>query len=470
MNDLIDQGIFSNIMEEELPMKKNFKKITVRYGAIMLLSIISASALLAEGAEVPKDAGVNVEKSNESATGYRVTFRYYNNDVEKVEIKGGFQFYHDRDDHVYCGGMNLEEGEAVEDYYVAPEDWQKGENLVHVGDEGYIADMTYNEEEDVWEYSVDLPGGYYLYVYNLYADKNDAKNVEATSDPANPPICNELGANQTRSQFYVPYEAEKQDEADDWTWCTPADEETARGILEGFTYKGADGTDMNGEIYLPAGYDPDREEPYKVLYLSHGGGDEGDWFYQGHAGNIVDRLTALGECEPFVMVTMNNAVFPSGGWWIEWDDQKYIDNIMNYLLPYVEENYNVSSEASCRAFAGLSSGAVVTGNLLIQETDAFKYYGLFSCSATYAWPKLDDYSTFKNANIYLSGGWADYCLNNKDNYGSDEDVMVESFAEKLDESGLTYNNGNGIEIVPGSHDWFNWPQVLRDYVSTTLWK
>ena len=62
---------------------------------------------------------------------------------------------------------------------------------------------------------------------------------------------------------------------------------------------------------------------------------------------------------------------------------QYISPLLNillglaFLLPYVEENYNVSSEASCRAFAGLSSGAVVTGNLLIQETDAFKYYGLF---------------------------------------------------------------------------------------------
>ena len=73
-------------------------------------------------------------------------------------------------------------------------------------------------------------------------------------------------------------------------------------------------------------------------------------------------------------------------------------------------------------------------------------------------------------NIYLSGGWADYCVNDKENYGSDEDVMVVSFAEKLGACGVTYNAGNGTKIVPGMHDWFNWPQVIRDYVTTTLWK
>ena len=48
--------------------------------------------------------------------------------------------------------------------------------------------------------------------------------------------------------------------------------------------------------------------------------------------------------------------------------------------------------------------------------------------------------------------------------------MVVSFAEKLGACGVTYNAGNGTKIVPGMHDWFNWPQVIRDYVTTTLWK
>lgn len=451
-------------------MKGKFVRKTVMAGSASLALLVAMGMGVLAREAMPEDAGVVVEENENSKTGYTATFKYYNEDAAKVQIKGGFQFYYDEDEKVYCGGINLEEGDAVENYLVNPEDWEKGKGLVHGGDEGYIADMTKDEESGAWTYSVDLPGGYYLYVYQVFEDAQDTENYEVVTDPVNLPACNELGAKQVRSQFYVPYDSEKQDPADDWSWCQPAEKEEDRGSLEGFTYAGVDG-DQNAEIYLPAGYDADRVEPYKVLYLSHGGGgDEGDWFYQGHAGKIVDRLTAEGACEPFIMVTMNNAVYPSGGWWIEWEAEKYTDNIMNHLIPYVEANYNVSKDAKDRAFAGLSSGAVVTGNLLVSNPSDFAYFGLFSCSATYAWPELEDYSAYDDVNIYLSGGWADYCVNDKENYGSDEDVMVVSFAEKLGACGVTYNAGNGTKIVPGMHDWFNWPQVIRDYVTTTLWK
>lgn len=450
-------------------MKKKF--LVGLFTAIAVLCI--GGTCMVSAAENQDDAGVVVEENEDSSTGYTVSFTYYNDDAEKVQIKGGFQFYHDGDEKVYAGGYNLEEGDSADNYYTAPQDWKQGENLVHVGDEGYVADMTKDEETGAWTYSLDLPGGNYLYVYNVYSDADDLENYDTVSDPANLPECNELGANQVRSEFYVPYLEDKQDTADDWTWTLPLEKEEDRGTVEGFTYIGLDGQEMNGEIYLPAGYDANREEPYKVLYLSHGaGGDEADWFYQGHAANIIDHLIEEGKCEDFVAVTMNNSIYPnpSGSYWIDWDVQKCTDNIMNYLLPYVESNYNVSKDAHERAFAGLSAGAVVTGNLLAQDPSAFEYFGLFSCSATYAWPELDNYDDYKNTNIYLAGGWADMCVDNKENYGSEEDVMVNSFADKLDECGITYNNGKGVYIVPGSHDWFIWPQILKEYVSTTLWK
>ena len=57
-----------------------------------------------------------------------------------------------------------------------------------------------------------------------------------------------------------------------------------------------------------------------------------------------------------------------------------------------------------------------------------------------------------------------------DSYQTETDRTTTGLADKFDELGIEYNDGNGIEVVQGGHDWFTWPQILRDYVTTTLWK
>ncbi|MBQ1492426.1 MAG: hypothetical protein IIZ39_10755 [Blautia sp.] len=436
-------------------------KRVLSYLSIALLSLgLGCSSIAAEG-------GVNVSADDASPTGYTATFRYENEEADRVELKGSFGFYEDGDERFYAGGYNLEEGEDMNAYILSPEEWTKEGNLVHIGDESYVTEMT-KGEDGVWEVSLHLPGGYYLYQYNVYAE--GIEEPEAVTDPCNSWEHNDLGGVQARSQFYVPYDAEKMGEYYDWSWCLPAEKEEDRGTLSSFTYVGFEGVERNALIYLPAHYDPEREEPYKTLYLSHGGwGNEGDWFFQGHAGNIMDRLAAAGECEECVLVTMNNDEFPSGGWWVEWDADKYIPNIMEGLIPYVEEHYHVSKESKDKAFAGLSSGAVVTGNLLHYDPTAFGHFGMFSCSATYSFPEKDDYADFLGTDIVLAGGFADYCVANKENEYTDEDVMVTTYAEKLEEKEIPYNQGNDILLVPGNHDWFTWPQILKEYLTTYLW-
>lgn len=450
-------------------MKKIQKSIPFLPVTAMVLStvLVSGTALAEEStpADTTAAGGVVVEENADSQTGYTVSFTYYDEDATNVQIMGGFQFYKENDEHVYGIGYNLEEGDSYENYLINAEDWSKDQDLWHVNDTGYVADMEYDSETGAWTYSLDLPGGSYLYQYNVSTDNGET--YEAVIDPENIPYCNSLGAHQTRSQFYVPYDPEKQSENDDWSWLLPAENEEDRGTLIQENYPSATGEEAPIELYLPAGYDENREEPYKVLYLSHGaGGDEADWFYQGNAGNIVDRLTAAGECEPFIMVAMNNTIF-------DWDFDVIIDNVKNYLIPFVEENYNVSTEPEDRAFGGLSMGAMTTNKLLFDDPEYFGYYGLFSGSRVYEFPELDDYSAYHNTNLYLAAGWEDHAIINKSlsfAYHGDTDMTTMGLAEKLDELGIPYNNGNDIVIVQGGHDWFTWPQILRDFVSTTLWK
>ena len=442
------------------------KVVSIFMVTAMALGMMQATAFAEEADSAQQEAGgVVVEENEDSPTGYTVSFTYYDEDATNVQIMGSFEFYKKNDEHVYGIGYNLEEGDNYTNYHVMPEDWSKDADLCHVRDNGYVADMEYDEETGAWTYTLNLTGGSYLYQYNVSTDNGES--YTSVIDPENIPFCNTIGANQTRSQFYVPYDAEKQSENDDWTWVRPAEEEEDRGTLLGQYYVGANGEGNPVEIYLPAHYDKDREEPYKVLYLSHGaGGDEADWFYQGNAGNVVDRLAAEGECEEFIMVAMNNTVY-------DWDFDAIIDNVKNYLVPYMEENFNVSTEAEDRAFGGLSMGAMTTNKLLFDDPEYFGYYGLFSGSRVYEWPELEDYSAYKIPTLYVAAGFEDHALINKSlsfAYHGPGDMTAMGLAEKLDELEIPYNNGGDVVVVQGAHDWFTWPQIIRDFASTTLWK
>lgn len=434
----------------------------------VVLSTVFAPISLAGAEEIQAiNGGVVTEVNEESKTGYTTTFTYNDEEATNVQIKGGFQFYVENDPNVYASGFTLVANDSLENYLYNPEDWENGLNLCHVNDAGYVKEMTHDEERDSWSISLDLPGGSYLYQYEVSYDGGET--YETIPDPENLPECNEQGAHQTRSKFYVPYDSEKQSQADDWSWLTPVENEEDRGSIVYTTYEGSLGRAQNVEIYLPAHYDENREEPYKTLYLTHGGGgEEGDWFHQGNAANIVDRLVAEGKCEEFIIVCMNNADYIIEGS-RDWDYDKIFENTTQYLMPYIQENYNVSTEVKDRAYAGLSSGAKTTTMIYYKAPELFGYYGMLSGSAAWAWPELEDYTAMKAPNIYLAAGFADHLMM-QNTYHTDSDKTLMGFKELLDEAEIPYNDGQPYVTVQGGHDWFTWPQILKDYVETTLWK
>lgn len=64
------------------------------------------------------------------------------------------------------------------------------------------------------------------------------------------------------------------------------------------------GTTRTTGVYLPPGYDANRAEPYKTIYLQHGSGqDQSDWMNMGDAPVIMDNLIQDGLTEPAVVVT-----------------------------------------------------------------------------------------------------------------------------------------------------------------------
>lgn len=393
--------------------------------------------------------GVTVTADENSPTGYTATFVYENADASEVKLIGTFSFYEE-------GG---EIGVIPEKYY-GPYDWKPGLFRASVGDAAaWQGTMEKEEGTDYWTISIPLPGGHYQYFYNVDGAE---ENIE---DPVNPPICsNEVNGNKTgTSTFDVPYD-ESQGGPVDWSFIVPR-EDTAKGEYSFVSYEDAYGDERYLGIYLPAGYDADAETPYKVLYVSHGGGgNETEPFNQGNVDVIFDNMIADGELEPTVLVTMNNSVY-------RWDAEQVNGNIMNAILPFVEENYNVCTEPSGRAFAGISMGGVATSHLYFEHADQFGYFGILCGADASVDLNTLDVDKLKLPKMFIGGGMYDAGMFGvgyiNESYQTEKDRTVKGLIDRFDEVGIPYTT----YLAYGGHDYASaWPQLMRKMILDVLWK
>lgn len=285
-------------------MKKNLVKKSIAFASVTAaLMSINVAANAAEAAELVP--GVTVTADEASATGYTVTFVYEDADAEQVQLRGAFTFYYD-EPAIRGGSPKI---------YATPDEWQNG--MFEAGDESLTVDMEKVDGTDYWTTSMPLPCGHYQYVFLV-----DGDSQTKLEDPTNPmeAFGVENGFHYDRSTFYVPYDAEKQSESIDFSYMAPR-EDGQVGTVSYTNYTDANGNAAQLGIYLPNGYDGNSEVPYKVLYLSHGGGgNETDWFAGGSVDYIFDNLIAEGTTEPAIIVTMNNAS-------LEWDFEVIVNNL-----------------------------------------------------------------------------------------------------------------------------------------------
>ncbi len=187
-------------------------------------------------------------------------------------------------------------------------------------------------------------------------------------------------------------------------WAVPAKFDTGEiaeaGTLEELTYETkAYATDertvsKRALVYLPYGYD--RQKQYNILYLMHGTGDDENYWLSTHSYNktMLDRMIALGEIEPLIVVTPT--------FYVEDDCRDtgldpltfaFAHELRHDLMPAVESKYSTyassiddagfAASREHRAFAGLSRGSVTTGNAaLCGNLDRIATFGMFSSFRT----------------------------------------------------------------------------------------
>jgi enterochelin esterase-like enzyme len=221
------------------------------------------------------------------------------------------------------------------------------------------------------------------------------------------------------------------------------------------------GTMRRAVIYTPPGFS--KEKTYPVLYLLHGiGGDEKEWLTGGQPQVILDNLYAERAIEPMVVVMPNGRAMKddrAGG--NIFDSVKvqafstFERDLLDDLIPFIENTYRVYGDREHRAIAGLSMGGGQSLNFGLGHLDEFAWIGGFSSAPNTKKPEVllpePDEARSKLKLLWISCG--------------DDDNLI-SFSQRTHDYLVAKNVPHIFYVEPGVHDFKVWKNDL--YMFTRL--
>ena len=262
-----------------------------------------------------------------------------------------------------------------------------------------------------------------LYYYQVTGD--DSKVLKDASNPTT------VASEPEWSTFFIPGESA----------ALLADAPEEAGTIETLTYDSSvAGEEREALVWVPPTYKP-KGKKLPVLYLQHGGGQSyRDWVEVGRAEQILDNLWLSGRLEDMLVVMGNGNVpdFPT--------------ELLENIVPAVEDAYRVSPSKKKRALAGLSMGGGQTFEVFSEHPGEFSQIGTFGAGR---FGDLDDIPVRKMNNrtdlfrVYV-GNPTDVAHND----------VYDSF-QKFDEVGLEYQF-DGVNPDAG-HNWNAWQENLIDF-------
>ncbi len=149
------------------------------------------------------------------------------------------------------------------------------------------------------------------------------------------------------------------------------------------------GVDRYMWVYTPPGYDKSNAK-YPVYYLLHGNGEtQNGWVMNGRANIILDNLIADGKAQPMVVVMPHGHPVQSAsvGPYKEVPPlaeqglrnyRLFTKELLEEILPNIEKNYRVSTDADHRALGGLSMGAMQSVAIGLAHPELFHYVLAYS--------------------------------------------------------------------------------------------
>ena len=213
-------------------------------------------------------------------------------------------------------------------------------------------------------------------------------------------------------------------------------------------------------LYTPPGYDQNTNQKYPVLYILHGGGeDQRGWATQGKTDLILDNLMAAKKAVPMIVVMVDGNL-PLNGFGLE-TLTVFEKELKQSVIPFVEQNYRIKTEANSRALAGLSMGGIQTLYTGVKNTDQFSYLGVFSSG--WIQPMQRDiadsqYEFMKNSTDKINQNLKLLWISQ----GGKEDIAwknCQSMLAIFDEMKIKYVYNE----YPGGHSWPVWRNNLYNF-------
>lgn len=385
---------------------------------------------------------------------YQVTFVFEDSDTKNavdVQLTGGFQFYKPEE---VVGFVGFEDNSFIPSYSA-----QEYEDGMFAAGYDINANTTLNyamseTSEERFEVTIPLDGNLYYYDYIVTYDDDTSIKIQ---DPANLSDFNSFNDHDAGHSYAYVGDSNHTASGQEYIYAR-GDDQT--GTIQYDTYIAQDDSIQPLGIYLPAGYD--ETKTYKTLYLSHGGGgNEAEWMTIGAVGNIMDNLIASGGVEDTIVVTMDNSYFG-------WNYENIIDNVMNHIIPYMEANYSVATDASSRAFSGLSMGGRTTSAVMQAVTDQFGYYGIFSNGTEDENPDNWDAAALNDVTIYMAAGSIDTGWNRTVSPAGPgfPPCSAVGLMTMLDGLEVDYS----FDLLNGAHDWYVWREAVSIFARDYLWR
>ena len=215
-------------------------------------------------------------------------------------------------------------------------------------------------------------------------------------------------------------------------------------------------------VYTPPGYDKNTTEKYPVLYILHGGGeDERGWATQGRTDLILDNLIAEKKAKPMLIVMVDGNIGLGGLAGFNENVLRQFENeLKQSVIPFVETEFRVQTDASSRALAGLSLGGLQTLYAGVKNTNLFSYLGVFSSGWFANRPEIS-----KSWYDYIQANAATINSNLKSFWiamGGPEDIAYNNnkvMMAKFDEMKIKYEYSE----YPGGHTWPVWRNNLYNF-------
>jgi enterochelin esterase-like enzyme len=262
-----------------------------------------------------------------------------------------------------------------------------------------------------------------LYYYQITGD--DSKVLKDTSNPTS------VASEPEWSTFFIPGESA----------ALLADAPEAAGTIQSLTYDSTvAGEQREALVWVPPTYKP-KGKKFPVLYLQHGGGQSfRDWVEVGRAEQILDNLWLQGQLADMLVVMGNGNV------------SDFSAELLENIVPAVEDTYNVAPGKKKRALAGLSMGGGQAFEVFSEHPGEFGAIGTFGAGR---FGDLDSIPVRQMNNrtdlfrVYV-GNKTDIAYND----------VYDSF-QRFDARGLNYHF-DGVNPDAG-HNWNAWQENLIDF-------